>query len=210
MVYRAPTVLDYHSDCPTFSLSISPLSTSSPSSLRLAVGSYSEQRISSTHATSSAPSSTPSSGSNGINPAGYSNNFTIASLDPSFLDLDDASDSDSSTAYRSRTTHQRVRPSTGAFQAVARAPLLYPPSSVQFAPARLSTSLAAGGGGEGTREVVATSSECLRLWDLVSEPEDGSGGRAGNGFVGQGKAPSRSGLVSRATLQNVRASLPQQ
>lgn len=83
--------------------------------------------------------------------------------------------------------------------------MLYPPSSVQFAPARLSTSLSTGGQGAGAeREVVATSSECLRLWDLVSEPEDGSGGRAGNGFVGQGKAQSRSGLVSRATLQNVR------
>ncbi|GAA5822284.1 hypothetical protein JCM11251_006288 [Rhodosporidiobolus azoricus] len=197
----APSILDYYSDTPTFSLSLSPLSTSSPSTLRLAVGSYSEQRISS--ATASAQSSSASA--NGGASAGYSNNFTVASLDPSFLELEDDSDSESDTAYRSSRTRQRVTAQNGAFQPVARAPLLYPPSSVQFAPARLSTSLAAAGNGNGgqaeQREVVATSSECLRLWDLVSEPEDGSGGRR-EGFVGGAAAGSRSRLVSRATLQN--------
>ncbi|GAA5916889.1 hypothetical protein JCM6882_007446 [Rhodosporidiobolus microsporus] len=214
---EAPSILDYHSDCPTFSLSISPLSTSSPSSLRLAVGSYSEQRLSSATITAQQQqqqqTSSGQQAQNGAASAGYSNNFTVASLDPSFLELEDASDSESETAYRSSRTGQRVAPQSGAFQPIARAPLLYPPSSVQFAPARLSTSLAAaaaGNGGHGAgggeqREVVATSSECLRLWDLVSEAEDGSAGRAGNGFVGGAQAASRSRLVSRATLQNSKA-----
>ncbi|GAA5930959.1 hypothetical protein JCM10213_003955 [Rhodosporidiobolus nylandii] len=190
--------MDYHSDCPTFALSISPLSTSSPSSLRLAVGSYNEQRV------SSAVASASGSGAG----AGYHNNFTVCALSPSVLDLEDDSASDSSTAVRSRSTRQRVPPQP-AFQAVARAPLLYPPSAVQFAPARLSSSLAAGAGGQGTgeaREVVATSSECLRLWDCVSEPDDGSAGRAQGGYVGSGGGSgARSKLVSRATLQNSKA-----
>ncbi|EGU12119.1 WD-repeat-containing protein [Rhodotorula toruloides ATCC 204091] len=195
---KPPTILDYHSDCPTFALSVSPLSNSSPSSLRLAVGSYNETR------TSAQPSS--SSSSNGAaGGAGLSNNFTVASLDPAYLDLEDASDSDSETAYRSRTTRQRVSGGS-AFRAVARAPLLYPPSSVQFAPAKLSSSLGGSGGGVGAggeqREVLATTSECLRLWDLVTEQEDGAAGRSARGYVGGGAVPTRNRLVSRATLQN--------
>ncbi|GAA5839183.1 hypothetical protein JCM5353_007213 [Sporobolomyces roseus] len=90
-----------------------------------------------------------------------------------------------------------------AFQPVARANLGYLPSTVHFAPARLSASL---GGGDQQREVVATSSECLRLWDLVRGDEGGGGGGGGGGFVGEGQSQqSRSILVSRATLQNSKA-----
>lgn len=138
-------------------------------------------------------------------------------MDPAIADLEDDSDSESETAYRSRSTRQRVHHSSGsggAFRAVARTPLLYPPSAVQFAPARLSGSLASGTGGNAgygepeQREVLATSSESLRLWDLVTEQDDGSGaggrGGSGNGFVGGSAGhSSRSRLVSRATLQNV-------
>ncbi|BGP09659.1 hypothetical protein JCM10049v2_005532 [Rhodotorula toruloides] len=196
-----PTILDYHSDCPTFALSVSPLSNSSPSSLRLAVGSYNETRT-------SAPPSSSSSSNGAAGGAGLSNNFTVASLDPAYLDLEDASDSDSETAYRSRTTRQRVSGGS-AYRAVARAPLLYPPSAVQFAPAKLSSSLGGSGGGVGSggeqREVLATTSECLRLWDLVTEQEDGAAGRSASGYVGGGAVPTRNRLVSRATLQNSKA-----
>ncbi|GAA6031307.1 hypothetical protein JCM8097_005595 [Rhodosporidiobolus ruineniae] len=205
-MHRAPSILDYHSDCPTFSLSLSPLSTSQPASLRLAIGSYSESRV----ASSADTSATASAQHGGGNTQGYTNNFTVAALDPAWVDLEDDEESETETAVRSRTTGQRVQSPPGggaAFQPIARAPLLYPPSSVQFAPARLSSSLANGGGGAGgeEREVVATSSECLRLWDLVSELDDGAPGRAGNGFVGQAAGGSRSKLVSRATLQNSKA-----
>lgn len=199
-LFRPPTILDYHSDCPTFALSVSPLSNSSPSSLRLAVGSYNETRT-------SAPPSSSSSSNGAAGGAGLSNNFTVASLDPAYLDLEDASDSDSETAYRSRTTRQRLSGGS-AYRAVARAPLLYPPSAVQFAPAKLSSSLGGSGGGVGSggeqREVLATTSECLRLWDLVTEQEDGAAGRSASGYVGGGAVPTRNRLVSRATLQNVR------
>lgn len=202
-------MLDYYSDSPTFALAASPLSTSSATSLRLAVGSYSETRV---------PTASSSSANSSAN---YTNHLTVAAVDPAVADLEDDSDSESETAYRSRSTRQRVlHPSSGsggggAFRAVARTPLLYPPSAVQFAPARLSGSLASGTGGNAgygepeQREVLATSSESLRLWDLVTEQDDG-GGRVGsgggNGFVGGGSgghSSSRSRLVSRATLQNV-------
>ncbi|GAA5953332.1 hypothetical protein JCM21900_001819 [Sporobolomyces salmonicolor] len=184
-------MLDYHSDAATFALAISPLSTTNPASLKLAIGSFNESRSAST------PESTTSSSG--------CNNLTIASLDPAYLDLDDASDDESETALRSRLTGARVQAGS-AFQAVARTTLRYPPSAVQFAPARLSSSLeatAGGTGGDGTREVVAASSECLRLWDLVSGEEAGGGG---NGYVGRGgQGGPRSRLVPRATLQNSKA-----
>ena len=182
-------MLDYHSDCSTFALSISPLSNSHPSSLKLAIGSYNEHR-------SSLPSTSSSSSQQQQQQQG-NNNLTICSLDPSYLDLEDDDQDDSELALRSRTTGARVQAGS-AFQPTARANLVYPPSAVQFAPARLSASL---GGGDQQREVVATSSECLRLWDLVTGEEAGGGG---GGFVGQGSSQqSRSRLVSRATLQNV-------
>ncbi|GAA5883906.1 hypothetical protein JCM16303_004691 [Sporobolomyces ruberrimus] len=188
-------MLDYHSDCATFALSISPLSTSNPQSLKLAIGSYNE------HRTSTNTTSSPSTSSN---QGGGNNNLTIASLDPAYLDLEDDHDDDSETALRSRSTGARIQAGS-AFQAVARANLVYPPSAVQFAPARLSASLgggSTGGGGDGQREVVATSSECLRLWDLVTGEEGGGGG---SGFVGNHGNQPRSRLVSRAILQNSKA-----
>ncbi|BGP41687.1 hypothetical protein JCM10449v2_005678 [Rhodotorula kratochvilovae] len=206
----APTILDYHSDCPTFALAISPLSSSSAASLKLAVGSYSEARAPapSIAALSATTNPTGSGGVNGAPPQGApgGNNFTIAGLSAGAAELDDASDSESETAYVHRGTRQRVPGGGSAFVPLARAPLLYPPSAVRFAPARLSSSLAAGAPDGAEREVLATSTECLRLWDLVGEQEDGAHGRAGNGFVGSaGQPQSRSRLVSRATLQNAKA-----
>ncbi|GAA6054623.1 hypothetical protein JCM3770_002908 [Rhodotorula araucariae] len=204
---RAPTILDYHSDCPTFALAISPLSSSLPASLKLAVGSYSEARAPAASIAALSATSN-SSGANGAPPASPpgGNNLTIAGLSPGASELDDASDSESETAYVHRGTRQRVPAGGSAFVPLARAPLLYPPSAVRFAPARLSSSLAAGGPDGAEREVLATSTECLRLWDLVGEQDDGAHGRAGNGFVGSaGQPQSRSRLVSRATLQNAKA-----
>ncbi|GAA5916076.1 uncharacterized protein JCM6883_003075 [Sporobolomyces salmoneus] len=189
---RAPSILDYHSDCSTFALSISPLSTSSPSSLKLAIGSYNE------HRTTLPPTNSPSTSNQQQQQQQGNNNLTIASLDPNYLDLEDDLEDESELALRSRSTGARVQAGS-AFQPVARANLVYPPSAVQFAPARLSASLG-GGGGDSHREVVATSSECLRLWDLVTE--GGGGDDERGGFVGSHHGLPRSRLVSRATLQN--------
>lgn len=208
LLNRAPTILDYHSDCQTFALSISPLSTSSASSLKLAVGSYSEARAPSSTSTSTSSSTAANGGINGAPPQQQQggNHFTVAAPSPAVADLDDASDSESETAYRSRSTRQRVSAGGSALSPIARAGLLYPPSAVRFAPARLSSSLASAQGDGTEREVLATSTECLRLWDLVGEQDDGSAARQSGGFVGQGQAHTRSKLVSRATLQNVRGS----
>ncbi|GAA5842521.1 hypothetical protein JCM3766R1_002617 [Sporobolomyces carnicolor] len=219
-------MLDYHSDSSTFALSISPLSTSNPASLKLAVGSYNEHR-STASTSSSVPSSSTTTrggggggGGGGANEGG-NNHLTICALDPGYLDLEDDPEDDQESSLRSRSTGARVHAGS-AFRPVARANLVYPPSAVQFAPARLSASLASSittgisptgdsrgaGGGDDEREVVATSSECLRLWDLVTSP-GGSGGeeeRSDRGFVGVSSSPSpRSRLVSRATLQNSKA-----
>ena len=59
----APSILNYHSECPTFALAFSPLSTSTPS-LKLAVGSFNDSR-------------------------GDTNNVTVVALDPAYLDLED-------------------------------------------------------------------------------------------------------------------------
>lgn len=202
-------MLDYVSDCPTFSLAFSPLSTTT-ASLRLAVGSLVESR-SDTNANA--------------------NNVTIAALDPAFLDLEDdpddglgsggSSSSASSGAdthvggdtvdyeepsyARSRTTGRSVRTGS-AFRSIARAPHPYPPSHVEFSPAKLSASLQSSSAGtlaETTREMVATSSECLRLWDLVDDDSSASGGPR-SGFVGEGRNGQGCKLVQRAALANVR------
>ena len=91
-----------------------------------------------------------------------------------------------------------------AFIPIARAPHSYPPSAIAFSPAQLSGQLQSSNGGttgEGTREMVASSSDCLRLWDLVDEAEVG-----GNGFIGERgrqEMGSSSRLVQRAMLANV-------
>lgn len=50
--------------------------------------------------------------------------------------------------------------------------------------------------------MVASSSECLRLWDLVGDDGAAQAGGQG-GFVGQGRGAQGSRLVQRATLANV-------
>jgi WD repeat-containing protein 68 len=172
-----PSILDYHSDSPTFALAFSPLSDTT-ASLKLAVGSFNDTR-------------------------NDSNNITVISLDPSYLDLEDDYDDslpeDSLEVFARQRSGSRVTMGS-AFQPVARAPHPYPPSAIAFSPATLSGSLQgshAGTAGEGTREMVASSSECLRLWDLVA------GEASGSGFVGQGRQGGGSRLVQRAVLANV-------
>lgn len=183
---RAPSILDYHSDCPTFALAFSPLS-SSTASLKLAVGSFVEHR----------PSGTETE----------SNNVSVVALDPSYLDLEDLDDPTAADNTARSTRTGAIVQTGSAFQAIARAPHPYPPSALAFSPARLSSTLqnsSVGTSGEATREMLASSSECLRLWDLVGD--DGSAAAAAKGgFVGGGRQGSGSRLVQRAMLANVRA-----
>lgn len=176
---RQASQLDYLSSCPTFALAFSPLSTTTPS-LKLAVGSFIETR-------------------------GEPNNVTIVGLDPNYLDFtgdyqNGGGGADDPFAYGGQRK--------SAFVPLARANHVYPPSAIGFSPAVLSSSLQSsnsGTMGEATREMVATSSDCLRLFDLVGD--DGMGGMGGGGFVGSQRMSGGTRLVPRAQLANVRPSL---
>lgn len=189
-----PSILDYHSDTPTFALAFSPLSTST-STLKLGVGSFIDTR-------------------------GDQNHLTIVGLDPTFLDLEDGWDdlnglgvamNDDGYNYPNFGGNGgvggggRVKPGTSAFVGLARTPHPYPPSAIAFSPATLSSSLQSsnvGTVGEGTREMVASSSDCLRLFDLV-----GDEGKAGGFVGGAGRREGGTRLVNRAVLANVSVSL---
>ncbi|KAM0755953.1 WD40 repeat-like protein [Meredithblackwellia eburnea MCA 4105] len=92
----------------------------------------------------------------------------------------------------------------------------YPPSSLSFSPAQLSSSLSSTSGSE-SREMIATSSDCLRLFDIVSSSSSSSSlgqgeeehkgeeqkDKRSNGFVGrQGRKAPGVRLVQRAQLAN--------
>lgn len=185
------SILDYHSPTPTFALAFSPLSNSTQS-LKLAVGSFNDGRSD-------------------------LNNVTVVGLDPAYLDLEDDYDDaerNDGTGGAGGDSYARGRDGSyvktgSAFVPLAKAPHPYPPSAVAFSPARLSSSLqssSSGTQGEVTREMLASSSDCLRLWDLVGD--DGSP-LSGNGFVGSGRGAGGSRLVQRAVLANVRLVLVQ-
>ncbi|KAM0789994.1 hypothetical protein ACM66B_005324 [Microbotryomycetes sp. NB124-2] len=189
MLVQTPTVLDYYSDSPTFALAFSPLG-SSTSSLKLAVGSYNEAR------------------------GTDANHLTIAAVDTAVLELeDDDSDDDDNHdgrniegSYAKTADGQRIRIGS-AFTNVARASHPYPPSAVRFSPPKLSATIqaaAAGTTGEITREMVATSSDCLRLWDLVQD-DSGPSAASKAKFVGQADVSTGHKLVQRAALANSKA-----
>lgn len=190
-------MLDYYSDVPTYALAFSPLSTST--SLSLAVGSFVDTPVR-PQSSSSNQSPTPS----------QPNHLTVISSSPAFAELEDDYDDPPGTPGSSsngldgfaRNRHRaRVSTSGGGFVAVARAPHPYPPSALAFSPARMTATMqgsASGTVGEHSREMVASSAECLRLWDLVGDEAAGSGG-----FVGAGRGMSGTRLVQRAMLANV-------
>lgn len=133
------------------------------------------------------------------------NNLTVVGLDPSYLDLED--DEDDTEGYARSSRNGALVRTDSAFQPLARAPHPYPPSALAFSPARLSSSLqnsSVGTAGEATREMVASSSECLRLWDMVGD-EAPMGKPGQGGFVGAGRGAAGSRLVQRAMLANVSA-----
>lgn len=198
---RTPSVIDYHSDVQTYALAFSP--TSTQTNLRLAVGSFVDIPPS-TSSSSSATSSSPS-------PAN-TNNLTVIKLDPAYADLEDdyddppntpGSSSNGRDGFARNRRGDRVNTAQGGFVAEARAAHPYPPSAVAFNPTKLSGQLQSSVGGTSgdiVREMVASSAECLRLWDLVG---DESGAGSSGGFVGTGRGGGGSRLVQRAMLANV-------
>jgi WD repeat-containing protein 68 len=213
-----PSILDYHSTTPTYALAFSPLSKPTPS---LAIGSYVESSFTS---------------ENHVTVIGLDESYLEYEDDSSSSSNDDDDDdgqreeededeimSDPTPARPSSPLPLSARTKTGskillgsAFVPLARAPHSYPPSAVAFSPEQLSSSLQASNGGtkgEGTREMVASSSDCLRLWDLRGQGEESvSGGRKrttnlSSNYVGErGRGRNGTGmeLIPRAVLANVR------
>lgn len=104
------------------------------------------------------------------------------------------------------------------FVPLAKAPHLYPPTALAFSPPALSQNLqASGGSGPGvlsrTREMLATSSDCIRLWDFAfGEWGDAQGARGpggGGGYVGDPRRTNKPSyrLMVRAHLANVSSSV---
>lgn len=191
-----PSVLSYHSPVPTFALAFSPLA-STTAALKLAVGSHVE-------------SHPRPDGPNAGAPGDVLNDITVIGLRPDWSERDEAPEQLDEHGYARRRSAQD-NPTRGSFVPLARAPHVYPPSAIGFSPASLSSSLQSsnlatgpdGGAGERPREMVATSSECLRLWDLVDDSA-----MNGTGYIGERGRMQGTGsrLVQRAMLANVRAS----
>ncbi|KAG0146154.1 hypothetical protein CROQUDRAFT_657790 [Cronartium quercuum f. sp. fusiforme G11] len=97
------------------------------------------------------------------------------------------------------------------FQPLATAPHPYPPTSLAFSPPRLSESLqASSGSGQllRTREMLATSSECIRLWDFAQgvPEEDRSGSFVSDARRSLGQKPAGGyQLVLRSQMANSKA-----
>ncbi|KAH9467106.1 hypothetical protein Pst134EB_002134 [Puccinia striiformis f. sp. tritici] len=166
-----PEVIDYESPSSTFALAFSPLGSSSNSK------SHGNQLPDLKLAVGSAMESHNFNyvtiiGVNGANSNSY---------DP----YDDPMNS-----FTSNTTSPQ-------FHALATATHPYPPTALAFSPIRLSESLqASSSSGQmvRTREMLATSSECIRLWDFaqgVADQDDRS-----SGFVSESR---RLGLSQKGT-----------
>ncbi|CAH7672151.1 WD40-repeat-containing domain protein [Phakopsora pachyrhizi] len=154
-------LIDYESPCPTFSIAFSPLGSSSLSS-----------NPSSNKSTTSLSSSDPSNLKLAVGSfiESYSNNnVTIIGVQPQNYPHHLQSNYDS--RYDDSTLIGETGSTNLQFQALAKAPHPYPPTSLSFSPTRLSESLQASSGNSSqmvrTREMLATSSDCIRLWDFA-------------------------------------------
>lgn len=182
--------IDYESPSSTFALAFSPLASSStskshplqPPDLKLAVGTSMEP-YSNNHVTII-----------GLNHSGLSNNPTSHPYDP----YDDP-------------IHPFSQSAQPHFQPLASAPHPYPPTALAFSPIRLSESLQASSSSAQivrTREMLATSSECIRLWDFAQSISDDD---RSSGFVGEARRlglsqkESSYQLVPRSQMANSKA-----
>ena len=79
---------------------------------------------------------------------------------------------------------------------LARASHPYPCTKLAFAPSKLRSTLAAN------QDMLATTCDCLRIWDLTESLEG-----SGSSFVGQGRKASRWQLQQRSSLANASLSV---
>lgn len=120
---------------------------------------------------------------------GGSNNISILGLNPQLMQDPEG------FAY---THHREDEGSSGNdFVALARADTPYPATKVDFSPSSLAGRLQNTSSSYESREMIASTSDSLRLWDLTGPAE----GR-GSSFVGRAGQASHS-LVERSALTNV-------
>ena len=112
------------------------------------------------------------------------NNITVIGLNPQLVYDPD------SYAYNNNVD-------SSDFVPLAKAKTPYPVTKVDFSPVSLASKLQAStAAGSETREMIATTSDCLRLWNMVGPQEVGSS------YVGR-QSPRSHTLVERSSLSNV-------
>lgn len=214
-----PRELVYDSPASSFALALSPLSAGGSAPPRVALGSYVEARGAPNSLSVLSASCSLDDPSEDAVEAQLAAGRDLMQVEPTTT---------TTSTSRSRSTSQATTnggtiPAGATLGLSARVSHAYPPSSVRFSPARLSRSLqshatAPADGGHGApREMLATSAECLRLWDVVDHDEIGRGavpadeddmlGGAAGEFVGRYRATPSTRLVQRSVLLNVRAPL---
>ncbi|KAA1106324.1 hypothetical protein PGT21_033268 [Puccinia graminis f. sp. tritici] len=179
-----PEVIDYESPSSTFALAFSPLGSSSNSK------SHANQLPDLKLAVGTAMESYSS------------NHVTIVGLSGSSSNCYDPYDDPMNSFTNS--THPQLHP-------LATAPHPYPPTALAFSPIRLSESLqASSSSGQmvRTREMLATSSECIRLWDFaqgVAEDDRTSGFVSESRRLGLSQKGTSYQLVPRSQMANSKA-----
>lgn len=124
-------------------------------------------------------------------------NITIIGLSPQFTQEYDTYGNASQPYSEDGTA------SGSDFVALAKQKTAYPVTKVDFSPASLASKLqASAASGSESREMLASTSDCLRLWDLAG-PQEGLQSPKSN-FVGRQTPRSSYSLSERSTLTNVR------
>lgn len=118
-----------------------------------------------------------------------SNNITVLGLNPQLLQDPEGF---SNSNYREDGTS-----SGNDFVPLARADTPYPATKVGFSPATLAGRLQDTSSSYETREMIASTSDSLRLWDLAGPAET-----PGSSYVGR-TGQARHTLVERSALINV-------
>ncbi|KAL7006829.1 hypothetical protein EMMF5_003715 [Cystobasidiomycetes sp. EMM_F5] len=122
-------------------------------------------------------------------------NITIIGLSPQFTQEYDTYGNASQPYSEDGTA------SGSDFVALAKQKTAYPVTKVDFSPASLASKLqASAASGSESREMLASTSDCLRLWDLAG-PQEGLQSPKSN-FVGRQTPRSSYSLSERSTLTN--------
>jgi DDB1- and CUL4-associated factor 7 len=173
-------ILDYESPCQTYPLSFSPLSSQSTSS-------------------SQTPNLRLAIGSY-LQAGQGDNHITVVGLDPMVLYQQSLEDS-SSTSPNAPPLRNA---SSSSFVPLARANHIYPVTALEFAPVTLASS------DNGIkRELIGSTSDCLRLWDFVEDEGGNNVMSGGGGYVGRmGSGAISYRLTQRSQLSHVRRKLP--